>query len=148
MLFGVLTPICISTQNMLAKHMTGKDIRFDPNTLSFSSYLLVNSFVMIFAIIYWVKTDSFEPRLFWMGLAGSIVNTLGLVCVQNAVICGPAGPASALANSGNIFLTIIEAVKNEKIPKWPEIIGLVIGTLGAMIIVVPKWFEKPFRAVF
>lgn len=59
------------------------------------------------------------------------------------MICGPAGPASALTQVGNIGLTIIEAAKNHKIPKWPEIIGLVIGTLGALIIVVPKWFEKP-----
>lgn len=70
----------ISTQNMLAKHLAGPNIRFDPTTLSFSSYLLVNSIVMVFAIIYWVKTNSFDPRLFWLGLAGSIINTLGIVC--------------------------------------------------------------------
>ena len=79
-LFGILTPIGISTQNMLAKHLAGPNIRFNPTTLSFSAYLLVNTIVMICAIVYWVKTNSFDQRLFWLGLAGSIINTLGIVC--------------------------------------------------------------------
>lgn len=58
----------------------------------------------------------FDLYLFWLGLAGSIINTLGIVCAQIAVAKGPAGPASALSAAGNILLTIIEAFKHEKVP--------------------------------
>ena len=50
---------------------------------------------------------------------------------------GPAGPASALAAVSNLLLVIIEAVKNQEMLSLLEIVSLLFGTFGAMILVVP-----------
>jgi drug/metabolite transporter (DMT)-like permease len=118
--------------------ITTKD--FDPSTLAFSGYLTVNVIVIIVGITWNWTNFMFDPHLFWLGLAGSIINTLGIVCAQNAIAKGPAGPASALSAAGNILLTIIEALKYKRVPNHFEILGLLIGTLGALILVVPNWF--------
>lgn len=68
---------------------------------------------------------------------GSIVNTLGLVCIQNAISLGPGGPVSAIAQVNCILLVIVEAIKHKRMLFWMEIIGLVLGVYGSMILVIP-----------
>lgn len=109
-LFGLITPCFFTSNGILTKHLTGPKVNFNPSRLSFSSYFIVNFIIMIYAIIYW-QSHPFDSYLFWFGLAGSIVNTLGIVCIQNALSLGPAGPVSAMAASASFFLVIIEAIK-------------------------------------
>lgn len=111
--------------------------------MSFSAYLIVNFIVLIFAIPYWCLI-SFSQYLFWVGAIGSIINTIGIVCIQNALATGPAGPASALAAISNLLLIVIEAIKNQKALRSLEIIGMVFGTFGAVILVIPE----PFIYIF
>lgn len=107
-LFGVLTPVFFTINGMLTKHLTGhrrkgakpltseeKRRVFAPDNLSFTSYIVVNIIVLVAAIPYWVLYD-FDESLFWTGIIGSVINTLGLVSVQNALSTGPTGPVSAL----------------------------------------------------
>lgn len=116
--------------------MTEARVGFNPSTLSFSSNLVVNSTILIFALIYW-NIVAFSQYLFWLGMVGSIINTFGIVFMQNAMAIGPAGPASALAAVSNLLLVVIEAVKNQEMLSLLEIISLLFGTFGAMILVVP-----------
>jgi drug/metabolite transporter (DMT)-like permease len=146
--FGIITPIGFSTNGILVKHLVGPKVRFDTSTLAFTGYFVVNVIVIIFALIFWSSWGMrFDLYLFWLGLAGSIINTLGIVCAQIAVAKGPAGPASALSASGNILLTIIEAFKHERIPTYSECMGLVIGIFGALILVIPHWFENVWASI-
>lgn len=148
-LFGIITPIGFSTNAMLTKHLISQKVGFDATTLAFSSQFVVNVIVLIAGIIYWSSSaqKTFEPILFWYGLFGSAFNSLGIVCVQNAVALGPAGPAQALATTCCLLLTIFEAIKDRQAPSTLEIIGLVIGTFGALIIVIPRWFENKIRII-
>ena len=79
-IFGVITPISFTSSGMLVKHLTLHQANFNASTISFTSYFVVNVIVLIFAIPYWVMVD-FSPYLFWIGIIGSLINTLGLVCV-------------------------------------------------------------------
>ena len=79
-IFGLVTPMFFTINGILTKHLTSDKIGFDPSRISFSSYLLVNVIVMIFAIPYWIHYG-FSQYLFWLGLIGSIINTLGIVCI-------------------------------------------------------------------
>ena len=111
MLFGVVTPIFFTISGYLTKNLTDVKVGFHPSTLSFSAYFIVNMLILIFALIYWTMYD-FSHYLFWLGMVGSIINTVGIVCMGNAVAFGPAGPASALAAVSNLLLVVIEAIKN------------------------------------
>lgn len=135
-LFGVVTPIFFTISGYLTKQLCDSNVGFNPSTLSFSSYFGVNSLILIFALFYW-NTVAFSHYLFWLGMVGSIINTFGIVFMQNAVANGPAGPASALAAVSNLLLVIIEAVKNQEMLSLLEIVSLLFGTFGAMILVVP-----------
>lgn len=80
-LFGILTPVCFTASGILSKHLTGPRINFKASTLSFTSYLIVNIFIAIGAVIYWVHTNTFSFYLFIVGFLGSFLNTLGLTSI-------------------------------------------------------------------
>ena len=141
-IFGIITPMSFTTNGILTKTLTNDRIKFDPSTLSFGSYFIVNIMVLIVAIPYWYSNGNFSQYLFWMGFVGSVINTLGIVCIQNALSCGPAGPISALAASASFFLVIIEAIKAWRMLSLMETIGLILGLYGALILVIPDTFAK------
>ena len=70
-----------------------------------------------------------------------MINTLGIVCAQNAMSKGPAGPANALSSISYILFTIIQAIKYQVVPRPLELVGLAFGVLGSMLVVVPQWFN-------
>ena len=96
---------------------------------------------MICAIPYWVLI-SFSMRLFFLGLIGGLINTLGLVCLQHALSKGPIGPVSAIAAISNPILVLIEAFKLWKLPSLLEFIAFIVGAYGAIILVLPQFFDK------
>ena len=140
-IFGVVTPMCFTANGMLVKHLTGPKMGFDASILSFSSYLVVNLIIVIVAIVYWVKVE-FDTYLFIVGMIGSIINTLGITSIQNALSCGPAGPVSALAACSNLLLVVIEAVKNKEMLSPLEVVAFIFGTFGSLELVIPDVFEK------
>ena len=135
-LFGIATPMFFTTNGLLTKHLTSERIGFNASTISFTSYFIVNVIVMIVAIPYW-SMYGFSQYLFWLGLVGSIINTLGIVCIQNALSLGPAGPVSAIPAVSAVLLVVVEAVKHSKMLSIMETIGLVLGIYGALILVIP-----------
>ena len=97
--------------------------------------------MIICAIPYWTLV-SFSPRLFIIGLIGGLINTGGLVCVQNGLAVGPAGPVSAIVAISNLLLVIVEAFKLWKVPSVFEILAFLFGAYGAVILVLPEFFDK------
>jgi len=77
---GIITPILFTINGILVKNLTGPRMRFDPSTMAFSSYFVVNCVIIVFAAIYWSKSGTFSLYLFWLGFAGSLINTCGIVC--------------------------------------------------------------------
>jgi len=140
--FAVITPLAFTINGVLTKHLTTKEKNpFNASNLSFSSYLIVNILMMICAIPYWILV-SFSLRLFVIGLIGGLINTCGLVCVQNAMAVGPAGPVSAVVAISNLLLVIVEAFKMWKVPSIFEILAFLFGAYGAVILVLPGYFER------
>jgi drug/metabolite transporter (DMT)-like permease len=79
-IFGLITPVSFTCNGILTKHLTSDKVGFNPSTISFSAYFVVNIIVLIVAIPYWVQVD-FSQSLFWIGFIGSVINTLGIVCI-------------------------------------------------------------------
>jgi len=141
-LFGIMTPISFTTNGVLVKHLATKsNLPFEPTNLSFTAYIIVNLLVLCGAIPYWSLIE-FSKYLFVVGTIGSIINTIGLVSLQNAFSRGPAGPISAIAAISNLLLVLVEAIKLRKVPSNLELIGFVCGAYGAFILVLPNIFEK------
>lgn len=89
-IFGLVTPVFFTLNGLLTVHLTSKT-GFNSSRISFNSYFIVNVIITIVAVFYY-QTHYFDMNLFWVGLFGSIVNTLGIVCIQNALSTGPCGP--------------------------------------------------------
>ena len=143
-LFGIVTPCCFTANGMLTKHLTSRlKHPFNPSTLAFSSYLIVNLIILIGAIIFWADVI-FSSYHFWIGLVGSFINTIGIVCIQNAITTGPAGPASAIAALSCLLLVVIEAIKMQQMLSVYELFGFIFGCVGSLILVIPQIFEKIF----
>lgn len=79
-LFGIITPMSFTANQMLAKSFRRGPIRFNMQDISFSGFFAVNIIILFPTIYYWLYID-FNKRLFIVGLIGSIINTFGKVCV-------------------------------------------------------------------
>ena len=64
-----------------------------------------------------------------------------MVAVSEAFSCGPAGPIGAIVGMNSLFMVVIEALKKSRMLTKMEIIGLILGTFGSVILSVPEWFE-------
>mmetsp|Transcript_13330 Transcript_13330/g.22649 ORF Transcript_13330/g.22649 Transcript_13330/m.22649 type:complete len:197 (+) Transcript_13330:590-1180(+) len=135
---GILAPIMFAIQGMTIKHFTSERIGFDSNVLTFSSCFSVCFIALIIgALWFWPKVQAFDPYLFLIGLGSSILDTLATVSLQMAYTKGPAGPVSAVSSLNAVFLSILQSFIQRKFPRSLEIIGFVIGLIGATIMVLP-----------
>ena len=71
---------------------------------------IVNTFILIISIIYWVNSGNFNQKLFWVGLIGSIFDTIGKVTSLSALNYGPGGPSTALVCLAGPYLVVIVAI--------------------------------------
>lgn len=137
-MMGLITPLTFCANGILIRTITNEKygINFNGTNLSMSSFLVVNVFVIIIAMIYW-SSHSFSMYLFWIGTFGAIINSAGLACMNTAISTGPMGPVSAIGACANIFLALVEAVKHQKVPSYIEFIALFLGFSGALELVIP-----------
>ena len=111
-IFGILTPMCFTTNGILLRKLTSPKygINFNGTTMSFTTYFIVNLLILIFAAFFW-QSHHFSKDLFWLGTIGSIINTVGISCLNTAITKGPMGPVSSIAALSNIMLVIEEAIR-------------------------------------
>ena len=118
--------------------MTQERIGFDAMNLAFTTYALLNVVYLILGCIYWSSTGKFNISSFWIGLVGSVISAIGIATLMKALSCGPIGPVLAVADGYPPLLAIIVAIKNQKMMSMLEIIALIIGLVGVMVISMPK----------
>ena len=104
---------------------------------------MVNAIIQIIAVVYWYKV-SFDARIFWIGLASGLFESLGKTCIQTAIAIGLAGPASAISSVGGVELVIYEAIKNGRMITFIETVALILSFIGSVTLVVPNAVKKIF----
>ncbi len=144
-LMAIITPIGFASNGMMAKFLTKR--KMDASVMSHGAFSLINLVILIAAIVFWATVE-FDAKLFVIGLIGSIINTIGIVCAVNAIATGPAGPASALITVSRILLTVEEAIRFRKIPFVLEFVGLIVGLTGAMVLTIPDVLLKLIRCEY
>ena len=113
--------------------------KFNSTNLSFNGQLFVNLIILICAVVYWIRVE-FSWYLFVIGIFSGSLESVGKVSITTAVVIGRAGPASALASLAGVELVIFEAVKAQKMITTIELISLLLGFVGSLILVVPQMF--------
>lgn len=80
----------------------------------------------------------FSQRLYWTGFIGSSLNVIGCFFANSAFgTGGPSGPISALINTQMITVALMQIFITLKVPHWIQIIGMVLGLIGAFILTIP-----------
>lgn len=139
-LTACILPILFAASAMTVKHCT-LHRGFDPDTLSFGSYLLVCAPLSLIGVAYWLTVE-FDSSVFFIGFVGAIINNVGIVMLNRAYSSGPSGPSNALSCASAIGLTAIVALINRTMPSDFELYGLLVGTLGILLITIPEYFER------
>jgi drug/metabolite transporter (DMT)-like permease len=80
-MFGLLTPVAVVLNGIFTKYLTGDELKFDPTRMAFFAFLMVNTVFLVTGVIYWNYSGTFRLHMFMLGLLGSTLNTLGLVCI-------------------------------------------------------------------
>ena len=119
--------------------MTQPKVGFDATTLSFGSSAVGGALILIVALSwYWPCVEPFDPTLFGVGLAASILDTIGKAFIQRAFAAGPAGIVGAFVEINNIVLILIETVRERRVPSGLEWGSFVLATVGALWFVIPN----------
>jgi hypothetical protein len=94
---------------------------------------------MMIGIYYWTHFY-FVKRFFILGFFGSILNTVGIVFIVNALAIGPAGSSTALCNLSHILLMFSQSIIYWKLPSVFEVTGMLFGIIGSLVLTVPQIF--------
>ena len=140
-LFGILMPLVFVTNGMMQKHMTQPRIGFVGSDVVNTSIIIVNTIILIVAIIYWVKSG-FVQKLFWIGFAGSIFDSIGKVCSLTALEYGPGGVSTVICSLSGPLLVVVVALVDQKMLKLTEFIALIFCMFGSFVLVVPSFIFK------
>jgi len=96
----------------------------------------------IVGVISYVKVG-YDSKLWLFGFLGSIVNMFGGVFAISAFASGaPLGPIGALLGTQRIILVILYAFLDWKVPPWVQILALIIGIIGSLILSIPATLHK------
>ena len=136
--------MCFTSRVLLIRRMTTKKfgICFDTTTLTMTVFFIDNSIFLLFAIFYWNYYVPIDWYVLGMGTIGVILDSAALTVAYLALGRGPGGPITAVFCSCSIGVTIIEALRYMKLPSKIELIGGLIGLIGALEFVIPDYMEK------
>jgi drug/metabolite transporter (DMT)-like permease len=80
-----------------------------------------------------------------LGTLAGILNALGIVALNLAYTLGPMGPVAALVALTSVFLTIIQSIQLHRLPHWMEVLGMLLGLTGALIITIGSRLTRKCR---
>ena len=80
MIFSIFFPLATTYNSLMTKYVTRPEIGFNATRITFTTHALMNILILAVAIPLWMHHGNFVPYLFKVGLAGGIINCLGLIC--------------------------------------------------------------------
>ena len=101
-----------------------------------TTYFIVNTLVLISALIYW-QHHYFNPALLIVGTVGSILHTVAITSYNIAVSKGPRDLIDALVSVQSLLLVVVEVFLMFRVPSFSEFIALFVGFVGVLVVVIP-----------
>ncbi|CDW86818.1 UNKNOWN [Stylonychia lemnae] len=103
--------------------------------LSLDSLTLYSFGCSIYAVYYFlIMGQPFDIDSFYSGCMSAVLNTLGFMMLGISVVIGYAGPANALNSIQAIVLTMLSISILNHIPTRLQVIGMLLGMLGTIIV--------------
>jgi len=132
------TPVLFAMRNVWVKVSKIKG-EMNPSNLTLASSSLVSIILVILSFIL-LPIEEFGKEIFFRMLIASFCSIVALMFLSNAMASGYSGPVSALGNIQPIVHTTLNAIFLSEIPTWLQIVGLALGTIGAIVIALGPMF--------
>ena len=147
-LASLVMPIVCTFFIMVIKY-SNETLNNDPRDWTTALWLIASICWQISGVVAFSQDETFEWSKFINGSIASALNLAGCLFVITCFSTGaPAGPASALVNMQTVLVVIIAAIASGIMPSWIEIVGLLIGIFGAMLLTIPDIIKACFYRVF
>ena len=106
---------------------------------TFAFFLVFSSVLFIASMIYFLTNEgTFDLNSYLIGAVGSTCQIIAVLCMNLGISTGKAsGPIVAIVSCQMLLMTVASSIINHLVPNGMQIIGLVFGILGAMILVIP-----------
>ena len=111
-------------------------IGFNGSDIANTSVILVNSIILVFAIVHWARYGM-DQKLFWIGFGGSVFDTIGKVASLVALEYGPGGVGTAITELAGPCLVVVVALFDQKMIKMTELLALILCIIGSFFLVIP-----------
>lgn len=140
-LVSCLLPLIFSFFGMFTKYVFGTK-KISPDDFTFGYFLIFKGFFAVMSIWYFMNYP-IDWHLYMLGFLGSLMDLTGCYFANSAVALGkPCGPIFALCDSQWIVVTLLVAVFGGIIPHWMQMIGLVFGGIGFLILSMYEYFQE------
>ena len=128
---------------MHIKYITRDRIGFNSERATFNALFIFSLIGFLFgALPHWSQSD-FHPDLLLIGFISGTIACLGIVLLNTAfTIGGPAGPVTAISAMSSPCLVVLVAIREGKMISLLELIGVIFGMFGALIMTNHEFFEK------
>lgn len=57
--FALMFPCMVTWNGLITKHITSEKIGFDPSRVTYFTFFIMNTLIMMVSIVIWVKKDNF-----------------------------------------------------------------------------------------
>ena len=134
----------MTLNTMWIKHITSERIGFNNIRVTMNILFSFNLIITVFiAIPYWFMYQKIHWDMFFLGILGSAICCCANVSMNIAFTTnGPAGPITAICAMSSPLLAIVMAIKDNK-PLTPlELIGIICGMFGILLMTNHEFFEK------
>lgn len=133
---------CICTLFIVVIKHVNDTLRIASYDFTIAYWMVASAAYLIVGAIDWKSHhgETFSWSLWFDGTFGSLFNLLGCVF---AISCFSVpgcsiGPATAVINTQTILVVILSSIIDKSVPNLMQIIGLILGLTGAMILTLPK----------
>ena len=138
-LVSLLMPIVCTAFANLIKYA---DVRLRLNALDWNcafNGIMFLTFQVVGIVNFSTGAVEFDFKMWVCGSLASVLNVLGLVFAVSAFNSNgaPFGPIGALINMQAIVVCIVDAIASSNVPQVMQIVGMVLGILGALILTIP-----------
>lgn len=129
---AILGTLILCIRTILVRYFTEK-FGFDSFSFTAASYFVGGLIFTIISVVNFMRYGENAIFVLKCVLSG-MINSFGFILVNHATTTGYAGPAAALVNIQTIIHTILSAIILRQIPGTLQIIAVVIGLLGSVLI--------------
>lgn len=131
-ILAIISTVILCIRTILVKFYTEK-FEIDSFTFTAASYFIGG---LVFTIVSLINFAMYGEDIMFIikCVLSGMINSFGFILVNHSTTTGYAGPAAALVNIQTIIHTILSAIIMNQVPTTQQIIAVVVGLGGSVLI--------------